>query len=384
MIQKFWEKGMGSCRRRVGLFGNYAGQNFGDELMAVMFAKTLQSLGISFTVYGLGVHYGERYGFPVVSSATELVRMSDVIVAGGGGHLQPHRGISSHFASELDALLNTCNDRSIPILCFSIGGAGLPLEKLRPPGRRQLLERAEWCTLRLRSELPLLLHAGTAGTHHEDVVWMTSLFFPLLSGKAQVCGRPMIGISMYPVGKIYQKLQTGFFHVLVRMRSDCDFVFFEVKSASKGKNANQALRPYKTLNLPNCRFYKFESVENGIGFLSTLDLLLTTRLHVLIAAMSYRIPCVSLLPRPKTVVCLQELGLEAFCWTGRRLWKLVYLFIPYLLKRLLRSFKKLDPVPLQRDAALHFRDLEWKLRELGVLHTNTEANSPSVETDKFG
>lgn len=373
-----YRRGEGRCR--VGLFGNYGGQNFGDEIMGIMFAKTLQALGVSFSVFGLRAQYGERYGFPVVYSATELVRMCDVIIVGGGGLLLPHRGAASNFGREMDALLKECNDRSIPLLCFSIGGAGLPVERLSPTSRRHLLERAKRCTLRLRSELPMLSQAGTTGAHHEDVVWMSSLFFPLKTGKAKASGRPRIGISMYPEGKLNRKLQENFFRLLVRMRSDCDFVFFEVKSSKRGKG--QALCPDKILNLPNCSFFKFESVENGIGFLVTLDLLLTSRLHVLMVAMSYRIPSVSLLPRTKTVLCLQELGLNEFCWVGRRLWRLLYLFNSYLLRRLIRSFEKFDPVHLQLDAALHFRDLELSLRDLGVLHANKEDNRPIEEPER--
>ena len=186
-------------------------------------------------------------------------------------------------------------------------------------------------------------------------------------------GRPKIGISMYPDGKFCGKFQEKFFRILVRMRSDCDFVFFEVKSFRGGKG--QALRPEKILNLPNCSFFKFESVESGIRFLMTLDFLLTSRLHVLIAAMSFRIPSVSLLPRPKTILCLQELGLNDFCWVGRRLYRLIFLFFPYFLKRLIRSFKKFDPVPLQVDAALHLRDLELSLCELGVLCANRKGQT---------
>src|SRR5690606_13380115 len=220
------------------------------------------------------------------------------------------------------------------------------------------------CTLRLRSELPLIANAGTAGAQYEDVVWMTPLFFPLPGDKLQTRKRPVIGISMYPIGAVYRKLHLVFFSLLARVRSDCDFVFFEVKFASEGKKVNQALRPKRALTLPNCRFYKFTSVEDGIQFLSSLDLLLTSRLHILITALSYRIPCISLLPRPKTVMYLQETGLDRFCWTRKRLWKLIYLLIPPLFKGLLRSVKPLDPISFQRSAAFHFRDLERNLRDL--------------------
>ena len=363
MIQKNGTREVDASWPRVGLWGAYAAQSFGDDLMAVMFGKTLQNLRVPFTIFGLGVQYEKHYGFSIVHSVVELVNACDVIVVGGGGWLQPHRGRSKYWERALETLLRQCKDRSIPILCISIGGAGLPLEKLSPPARRQLLEEAQYCTLRLRSEVPLLVKAGTAGMHHEDVVWTTPSFFPFVSGKTQGNRRPTIGVNTYPTRKINRALLALFFHILARVRSDYDFIFFESIYAVDGKPAKQVLLPYMVGKLSNCRFYKFKSVEDGVQFFWTLDLLVTSRLHNFILALSYRIPCVSLMPRPKTVLCLKELGFGDFCWKGRKLWKVIYLFFPLFFQRLLGFFENFDPAPLQQGAALHFSDLERKLRD---------------------
>jgi polysaccharide pyruvyl transferase WcaK-like protein len=382
MTQKIEKKEVGLIYPHVGLFGAYATQNFGDDLMAIMFGLKLQSLGVPFTIFGLEAQYEKSYGFSIVSSVADLVKISDVILFGGGGLLLPHRGQSNYWERKLEALVRLCNERDIPILCLSIGGAGLSLEELRPPARRQLFEKSKYCTLRLRSEIPLLVQAGIEGRHHEDVVWMTSSFFPFVSGKTQVNRRPTIGINTYPINKLNRKLQSIFFHVLARVRSDYDFVFFESMYAVEGKNTNQVLLPYMGFKLSNCRFYKFVSVEDGIQFFSTLDFLVTSRLHVLIAALSYRIPCVSFLPRPKTVLCLKELGLDDLCWRGMRLWKVAYLFIPYLFKRLLGSFKEFDPITLQQSAALHFSDLERNLRDFLSASYKPEGKSSAINQFK--
>lgn len=355
---------MGSRRCRVGVFGAYYGKNFGDDLMAVMFGRRIQELGFPVTVFGLGKEYEAQYGFPVVSSAAELVAASDVIVVGGGGLLQPRSNESSFFSLELGVLLESCRDRSIPIFCFSIGGAGLPISKIKPPVRRQLLEQAEYVTLRLRTELPLLEQAGTAGAHHEDIVWTTPTLFPPLPPEDRSGRRPKIGVCLYRFNRLDWMLFKVFFHILARARRDCDFVFIESTSAEEGPKAYLALRPRNTLRLPNCTFHKFDSPEEGIEFLQSLDLVVTNRLHVGVTAMSYARPYVALLPRPKTVTYLRELGLGDFCWTRR--WKLAHLLVPRLSRQLIRSFESFDRATVQRDAALHLRDLEQKLREVSA------------------
>jgi polysaccharide pyruvyl transferase WcaK-like protein len=354
---------MGLHDRRVGLFGAYHATNFGDDLMAVIFARTLEGLGVPFTVFGLGKEYEARYGFPVCSSAAELVDASDLIVVGGGGLLQPHKTMNPGFVGrELGDLLEACRKRSVPILCFSLGGAGLPLDQITPDARRQLVERAEYCTLRLRAELPLLEQAKTPGAHHDDVVFTTPSFFPPLSQQRSESGRLRIGICLHRFSRGDWRLFKVFFHVLAWVRRDCDFVFFESRFAETGRTAKRALNPTRTLRLPNCSYYKFDSLEDGTEFLQGLDLVITNRLHLGVTAMSYGKAYIGLLPKPKTRIQLRELGLDQVCWVQR--WKLFTLLVPALLRRVIRGFESFDLERVREDAALHLGDLEEKLREL--------------------
>jgi polysaccharide pyruvyl transferase WcaK-like protein len=365
---------------RIGLFGAYHATNFGDDLMAVIFGRTLEKLGVAFSVYGLGKEYEVRYGFSLVSSVDELVEASDAIVFGGGGLLQPRKG-TSNFARELDALLKACRDRSIPIFCFSIGGAGLPLDKIRPASRRQLVEQAEFFTVRLRAEIPLLDQVGTPGTHHEDIVWTTPSFFPSIPIQESESGRLAIGVSVYRFGRLEWMFHRTFFHILAWVRRDCDFVFFEARFATSGRHACGALRPRWAFMPRSCRFYKFDSLEDGVRFLQTLDLVITNQLHVGVAAMSYARPHVGLLPKRKTAVYLRELGLDGFCWTPRRLWKIVYLLVPRLSRRLLRSFERFDRESVQRDAALHLRDLERTIHMLSKPDSPSPSSNPKTRSE---
>ncbi|MDJ0851371.1 MAG: polysaccharide pyruvyl transferase family protein [Myxococcota bacterium] len=355
---------LGPTGRRVGLFGAYHSENFGDDLMAVMFGRRLQELGVPFTVFGLGPEYASRYGFAVAGAARELVAASDVVVCGGGGLLQPRSG-GNVFDRELEALLAECRDREVPILGISLGGAGLPLAGLRPRARRELLERCAYATLRLRCELPLLAEAGTPGAHHEDVVWATPHFFP--PEKEQARERTTIAFSLYGVRNPERRLLTAFLRVLARARRDCDLVLLEARFGREGRSALRSFRPEVLRGQPNVRFHQLEDLESGLRFLQGLDLLFTSRLHVAIAAMSYGVPCVSLLPRPKTALGFRELGLGALSWTRPHLWRLARLLRPGASERLVRQCRRLDPAPLRRDAELHLRDLEQQLRVLGVL-----------------
>ncbi len=356
-------------RKQVGLFGCY-GNNFGDDLMATMFGRLLQQLDVSFTIFGLGEKNCKGYGFSPVHSVIELVNRSDIIIVGGGGLLLPHREKSKNDQSNIGVLIDECQRQSVPILCFSVGGAGVPFEQLTPIARRQLLEKAKYFTVRLRGERSLLEEAQVKGTHHEDVVWMTSLFFPMGFKECHKNSRPKIGICVYPLGKFWNQLLSGLFKLLVIIRKDCDFIFIEVKRDQRRKGKSSC----SIEGLKNCEFFQYEVVEDSLKLLSSLDLLITSRLHVLIAGLSYRIPCISLLPRQKTVMYLKELGLGKKCLAGMRIFLIIQLFIPSLSRRVMGSLKSFNPIPIQRDAALHFSDLEEKLFEFGVLTEKSDGD----------
>ncbi len=350
---------MDSSDCRIGLFGVYSARNFGDDLMAVIFGKSLQEMGVEFTIFGLPTEYGP-YGFSISTSLEEFVDTNDLIVYGGGGILQPKEK-DSFLGHQLETLLYLCRQQSKPVFCFSIGGQGLPLDNIVPPARRHLVKQAEYVTLRLRADLPILDEAGTSGAHYEDVVWRTPSFFPRVSSN-KAKGRPRIGINLYPHSVREKRLLPRIFFFLTRMRQDCDFVFLEsMFGADELYGDYQAFYPSRMRS--NCTYYKFHSVDDGVQCVQSFDLLITNRLHLGMVAMSYGIPSIALFPLPKTRLCYQELGLGDLCWNTGQFWKIYQLRSPEAQTELLRTFEHFDLETVRRNARQHLVKLEEVVRE---------------------
>lgn len=348
---------------RIGLFGLYAAKNFGDDLMAVLFGKALQDLGATFSVYGLGPEYG-RYGFSIASTVSELVESSDLLIFGGGGILQP-RNESSELSTDLDLALRLCRERSVPIYCLSIGGQGLPLSELIPSARRNLVEQAQFITLRLRADLPLLAQAGTMGAHYEDVVWTTPMFFPPHPRAGLNTGPTRIGLQVYPHSKVQRKLLPRIVDVLTKTRRRSEFVFLETFLGTEHPEY-KVFRPARMP--PNCSYHQFESLEEALLSVQSLDLIITNRLHLGMVAMSYGIPSIALFPTTKTRLCYEELGLGKLCWERKDLWKFGFLLTPRSQQWLLRPFRQLNRDQLRENASMHLR----QLREIVAESTERE------------
>jgi len=357
---------------RIGLFGLYSVGNFGDDLMAVIFGRSLQELRFEFTVYGLPAEQ-EQHGYSITLSLQEFVDTSDMIVYGGGGILQPKEK-DALFGQQLETLLHLCRQQSKPIFCFSIGGQGLPLASIAPPARRHLVEQAEYVTLRLRADLPLLDEAGTRGTHYEDVVWTTPSHFPPASDAMGHDRRPRIGINLYPHSAREKRLLPGLCHLLVRARRNCEFVFLEsMFGESESYGGYRAFSPSRLRS--NCTHYRFLSVDDGIKCVQNLDLLITNRLHLGMVAMSYGIPSIALSPLPKTRLCYQELGLGDLCWDIGQFWKIYQLRSSDAQGKLLCSFERFDLKAVRRSAARHLNKLEEIVRQCSRNRTSTPERS---------
>ena len=72
---------------KAALFGYYGQDNFGDDLLAVIFSRFLKQLNIEFSVYKLPKGNAEPDGLDVADSVESLVSGKDVVIYGGGGVL---------------------------------------------------------------------------------------------------------------------------------------------------------------------------------------------------------------------------------------------------------------------------------------------------------
>ena len=73
-----------SINRYIALFGDYKYGRFGDDLMAVIFGRELQSHHIPFRVYGLQPERRAEFQFQGTNSINELLSGAAAVVYGGG------------------------------------------------------------------------------------------------------------------------------------------------------------------------------------------------------------------------------------------------------------------------------------------------------------
>jgi polysaccharide pyruvyl transferase WcaK-like protein len=305
-------------------------------------------------VYGWDDDVGRRYGAQATRNLDEFVERSDLVIYGGGGVLLP-QSKDQPFSKLIGELVDACQLRSVPLACLSIGGAGLPLGDVKPAARRRLVESAAAVTVRDPNEALLLRDAGVYAEFFEDVVWTAAAAFPRLRRSRSESGAVRIAVNLYPNDALRRQLDATF-AALAAQPGEVQWRF--VESHTFPAEYRQAYAP----SLPSDRFesVQFRGVEEGLDFLVACDLVVTSRLHIGVAAMSFGIPCVALAPEPKTKNCFAHFALLANCWNEDGVQRLARLEEPAERHAVAATFERLDRTTIQASAARHF----GRLREL--------------------
>lgn len=306
--------------KRVALAGYYGRGNFGDDLMAVMFGRTLQQYGVDLRVYKLCEAYAGRFDFDVAQTPETLLDGADLLVWGGGGMLVPWRSPvyrKLHPKATLGNMpvLLEAERRRVRMVALSVGGSGDPAPPDLGERRARLLSMASRLTVRNEEDLVIPQRAGVRCDWFPDIVWHTGTMFP--ATKSSGGGRLRIGIDVYPSNLLRQHGEyfVALLQLAVMRRPDVDFVLID--------SANRTRSPYRGIGLAvrgrNVTRYQFEHLEADLEMLAGLDGLVSTRLHVPIACLQYGVPVASLLGEGKTQMLFDSLGFSEHFYRHSRM-----------------------------------------------------------------
>lgn len=365
---------------RVGIMGYYEYGNFGDDLMAVLFGLVLKQLQVEVVIYGLCPAYASVGGFTVVDTVDALVDQSDILVYGGGGFLLPvdytrrrfiRPGQAGHIAKHaqtLQRLADRLRATDIPLLILSVGGDGSYSEKNGAVFKRELIQRASFVSVRNPEDLATIERLGIPGAAYTDVVWQFATFFP---SRRRNNRRLRIGVDIYNYGLIKRKafyLPVLLF-CLPLVHPDKDFVFIDTTNA--GIAPFRALRP--PWKRPNTSSYQFHDPAEDFRLINSLDLVISSRLHLGVAGLSCNIPFLSVAGGGKTRLFMKNSGLSHFFYSHRRMIEFIRLAgSRKKLTQLITGFQLPNREALIRQSARHFAPLQRIVAEYSQQHQETE------------
>lgn len=364
-----------STTHKTVVFGYYGIGNFGDDLMGWMFARHLESLGSKSVLFSLSDSQNDslsgrdftEWSIGTSRSIDEVLDGSRAAVYGGGGLLVKRayrkRRRSKRYFEKTTILLDEIQNRKIPLALISVGGDGAESSAQFSPLAKRAVSYASLITTRNQSDTQLLSREGIPSRYLPDIVWSASAFGattpnPSIRRGLGDCSAPLrIGVDLYTsnvVGKGLFRF-VSFLYSLAWFRSHVELVVFNSKHVSCGRL--DAMRT--VLGGAATEHYRFQKFDLDFAKIASLDLLLSSRLHVPIVALQLGIPVISVFSESKTKMFFDAVGLSDSFYAVERMSELRSLLSSQsALYSWIESYSFPDIATLCSGAFGHFQALE--------------------------
>ena len=293
--------------RKIALYGFYKHGNFGDDIMCIMIARTLKSLGFRPAVYQLPGYYAIPEQIDSADTMESLLDGAVACVLGGGGFLISAGGnvfpALLEQDEDLERLAPICQARSIPVWGVSIGGTGTGRFAKLYPGLARLLGSGtvRGVTLRLTQDAPLLDAFEIPSAHYSDIVFLAPDFWP---ARQSTPVRNLIvthQIAPKPLGRPLVHFLDAFGPALFGVTPR----HLGLTHVGTGRDDATALVGREDRQVP------YKDIQEFADLVSATRCIVSSKLHLGIFGMSYGAVFFSYYGKDKTKAQFRELALQS-------------------------------------------------------------------------
>lgn len=294
---------------KVAVFGSYNYGNYGDDLMGVMFAHKLKQLGVAPIVYRLDPAFAETYGVQTTHSLDELLSGSRFCIVGGGGLLIGKTKLSAidrEIEEDFAAFAIATQKHNCPLYPLSIGGDGRGAQTPFPEGRHLLFSgpTCQVATVRNESDIALMNHLGKEAVYYPDVLWSAPDYWNLPKPERNP-GTIKIGINLADTQKHHAFVSTL---ILLSKLNQQKIEIHLIRSHLAQCPVDYEMLPKS--GQTHLRAYTYQDPVEMLGFLGSLDVLISQKLHLGLSALAMGVPFISYSGQGKTHTLLKSIGAE--------------------------------------------------------------------------
>jgi hypothetical protein len=268
----------------IGIWGLYDKGNLGDDLMSIMIYKFLEEKNYTPIVYNPSNNLIKEFEFRYCTDIDIFVKNVDVIVIGGGGMLINNSFIrfllkKTELSFELSFFelykkLSKYKKKVIPI---SIGGNNKKLS-LNNPFKKMIFSPKYTIsgTVRLPTDLDVV--SKFLFNYYPDIILSISYFFNKKINSAKERLKIVLNIknkNAKPLIHIFEKYNL--------------FEKFDIYTFSSHSIMDYGKYEYKL----DKNHFKFTNIKDALDFLCDSDIIISSKLHVGVIAVSYNIPFIS-------------------------------------------------------------------------------------------
>lgn len=296
---------------KIAIWGSYNYGNYGDDIMAVQFAKYLKSLNVEPVVYRLDKQLAKRYQLQTTDSLDELLSDAKFCIIGGGGFLVEN--FSAPFEEDFHRLHQVSIEKNCPVYPISIGGEGLGKNASLSYWRREFFQgdMCQSCTVRLESDKSLINYFGKEVFYYPDVLLSVAEFWQIKSqSKQNNIHNNIINVGINIPNTLQCKWLAFQLGIIASIRRD--IVFHFIKTYLPSSSINSELRPKQLSS--NIKYHVYTDPQSTLEFLASLDLVVSYKLHLGLTALALGVPFYSLGGSGKAKAFLNSIGADFAVW----------------------------------------------------------------------
>lgn len=291
---------------KVAVWGSYNYGNYGDDLMAIQFAKELQRSGMEPYVYRLDECLADRYAIKTTESLQELIHGAKFCIIGGGGVLG---GGTTVLEKDFHELHLISSEQKCPVFPISVGGDGGGIDTTLSPSRREFWQgdTCQLSTVRLQEDVALVNKLGKEAVYYPDVLWTVADFWKIVP-VAKSTEQLHIGINI-PDSRRGRFLA---FQLAAITAARKDIIFHFIRTYLPNYSVNYELLP--KLDSPYIQHHVYTDPESTLKFIASLDLVVSYKLHLGLTALALNVPFYSVGGQGKTRTQLKSINADFAVW----------------------------------------------------------------------
>jgi len=351
---------------KVAIWGSYNYGNYGDDIMAIMFAKHLQKLNTQPMVYRLDNTLADKFNLQTTNSLDELFKSAAFGIIGGGGMLVADSflrtmlsPVSRKFEQDFKQLTRYAAHYHCPIWPISIGGSGHTSHPLR--SSRKIFFRSPWCqtpSVRLAEDIHIMKKLHRDAIYYPDVLLNAAQWF-CISKKPVSDDQIRIGVNLN------RKDSDGFEHKLIASVSNTPNItlyFFRTHLAQY--HIHYEFLPEHTNE--QIQIHQYTDPKSTLEFLSGLDVVLSSKLHLGLTALTTDVPFFSFNGKGKTKAFLKSIDASSSIYQSDQDEQLLYDLINIKNYDLSRQCDMQAFRQYQQDSNKHFTHLAAIVQQMAT------------------
>ena len=286
--------------------------NYGDDMQAIALGKLIQSIGYDVKLFQLDESLAKQYDMRSVSTIDSLCEDVNLCIIAGGALLTPFNPLkrvlnrsAAEYEQDFKDLLKASEKFPIKFCAISMGGDG----KVRMPWMYYSQARIKFFksdaflngTVRLAGDVKQMKQFGKEFVYHPDMLFRSFEYFEY--NRLEITPKYRVGIN-FKKGKYLDKKLLSDIYEYAAKHDDIEFHFTTTHMQKKGLNY-QYIPKNESKNI---FIHHYESPNQLLGVLASMDIFITSMLHLGLTGLTTGTPFISYRGPGKTKSFLESIG----------------------------------------------------------------------------